>query len=213
MFTIDLLKGQGIPAKAGPEGILFGVLASAVPLILGLAMFGFYISDKIVTSVMEKEIANYEASMSRLSEAAELQKSYEKEKDAIERCLSEVASSIGNHCQWSPVLATLAENMPDSMVLTKLEVKQSSVKKKVPRKDDPKKMVDVSVPVRTMHMSLCGTSEDNYDQEVRDFRNRLRFSELLVSRLQDIRVAQGVDKLDGRAVVSYEIDCIFKPEL
>ncbi|UCF43546.1 MAG: hypothetical protein JSV99_01055 [Planctomycetota bacterium] len=213
MFTIDLLKGQGIPKKSGPEGILVAVATFAIPLVAGMVMFGFYVSDRIVTSVRKQEIANYQASIDGLSDAAELQESFTREKGLLGGCLSEVAGSLCSHSQWSGVLVTLVENMPDSMVLTKLEVKQSSVKKKVPQKDDPKKMIDISVPVRTLRMSVCGSSEQNYDDEIRDFRNRLRFSELLVSRLEDIRVAQGVEKLEDRDVVSYEIDCIFKPEL
>jgi hypothetical protein len=209
MFTIDLLKGRGLPVKSKPQGILVAVATFTVPLIVGMVMFGFYASDKIVTSVRQQEIANYQASIDRLSEAAEVQKSFEQERNLINGCLSEVGSSIGSHGQWSGVLVTLVENMPDS----KLEVKQSSIKKKVPQKDDPKKMVDISVPVRTLHMSVCGSWEEDYDEEIRDFRNRLRFSERLASKLEDIRVAQGVEKLEDRDVVSYEIDCVFKPEM
>jgi hypothetical protein len=213
MFTIDLLKGQGIPVKGRPEGVIVAVVTFVVPIIIGIVMFSFYVSDRIVTSVQKQEIANYQASIDGLSEAAELQRSFEKERDVINSSLSEVSFSIGGHSQWSPVLATLVENIPESMILTKLDVTQKSMKKKVPKKDNPKQMVDVSVPVRTLRMSVCGSSEQNYDKEIRDFRNRLRFSELLVSRLEDIRVAQGVEKFEGREVVSYEIDCIFKPEL
>jgi hypothetical protein len=213
MYTIDLLKGQGVPTKSGPKGVIVGVVTFAIPLIAGMVMVGFYVSDRIVTKVRQQEIASYQASIDKLSDAAELQKSFTAEKALLNGCLSEVASSLGNHSQWSGILVTLAENMPDSMMLTKLEVKQSSVKKKVPQKDDPKKMIDISVPVRTLHMSVCGNTAENYDEQVRDFRNRLRFSELLVSKLEDIRVAQGVEKLGDRDVTSYEIDCIFKPEL
>jgi hypothetical protein len=213
MFTIDLLKGQGVPKKSGPEGVVVAVATLAIPLVAGMVMVGFYVSDRIVTSVRQQEIASYQASINKLSEAAELQDSFTREKGLLDGCLSEVAGSLGQHSQWSGVLVTLVENMPDSMILTKLEVKQSSVKKKVPQKDDPKKMIDISVPVRTLHMSVCGSSEQNYEEEIRDYRNRLRFSEPLVAKLEDIRVAQGVDKLDDRDVVSYEIDCIFKPEM
>jgi Tfp pilus assembly protein PilN len=213
MFKIDLLKGQGIPAKSRPESIAIVAVAFAVPVITAIVMFGFYLSDRIVMSVQEQRIANYEANIGKLSDAAELQKSFEREKKAIRSCLSEVSSTIGRHTQWSGILATLVRNMPDSMVLTRLEAKRRSVKRKVPKKNEPGKMIDVSVPVRTLQMSISGSPDYNCDKAVKDFRNRLRFSSLLGPKLEDIRVSQKSDTLEGRDVVSYEIDCIFKPEL
>jgi Tfp pilus assembly protein PilN len=213
MFKIDLLKGQGIPAKSRPESIAIVAVAFAVPVITAIVMFGFYLSDRIVMSVQEQRIANYEANIGKLSDAAELQKSFEREKKAIRSCLSEVSSTIGRHTQWSGILATLVRNMPDSMVLTRLEAKRRSVKRKVPKKNEPGKTIDVSVPVRTLQMSISGSPDYNCDKAVKDFRNRLRFSSLLGPKLEDIRVSQKSDTLEGRDVVSYEIDCIFKPEL
>ena len=213
MFTIDLLKGQGIPIRSGPEGIAVAAVAFAVPIIIAIVMFGFYLSNSITMAVQRQDIVKYQAKADALSDAVELQKSFEKEKNAISSGLSEVSSSIGRHTQWTPVLVALVENMPDSMVLTKLEVKQRSVKRKVPGKDDPGKMVDISIPVRTLQMKVCGSAQSNCDKAVRDFRDRLRQSTLLGPKLEGIRVSQRFDTLRGRDVVSYEMDCAFKPGL
>jgi hypothetical protein len=213
MFTIDLLKGQGIPIKNRPWGVAIAALAFAVPILVAMAILGFYLSNKIVIRVARQEIVNYEKNIEALSDAVELQKSFEAEKNNINNCLSEVLSSMGRHTQWSPVLATVVENMPDSMVLTRLEVKQRSVNKKVPKKEDPNKMIDVSVPVNTLQMSVSGRLQANNDKAVKDFKDRLRLSALLAPKLEDIVVSQKSDTFEGQDVVSYEIDCIFKPEL
>ena len=213
MFTIDLLKGQGIPIKSGPEGIAIAAATFAVPIIIAIVMVGFYISNGIVMSIQKQEIVNYETHINTMSDAVELQKSCEQEKNIINSCLSEASFAAGRYIQWSPVLATLVKNMPDSVVLTKLEIKQRSVKRKIPAKDDPKKMTDISVPVRTLLMKVSGSPQSNCDKAVRDFQDRLRFSTMLGPKLEDIRVSQGFDTLGGQSVVSYGIDCIFKPEL
>jgi len=213
MFTIDLLKGQGLPVKSRPEGIAIAATTLAVPVIIAIVMFGFYLRNKIIISVQKQEIANYETKIAKLSDAVELQKSFENEKNAVSSCLSEVSTSISRHTQWSPVLTTLVKNMPDSVVLTELEVKQSSVKRKVPKKDDPKKMIDISVPVRTLQINVCGSPQSNCDKAVRDFRDRLRSSAFLGPKLENIRVSQRFGTLESRDVVFYQIDCIFKPEL
>jgi Tfp pilus assembly protein PilN len=213
MFTIDLLKGEGIPAKSRPEGIAIAATTLAVPVIIAIVMFGLYLRNKIIISVQKQEIANYETKIAKLSDAVELQKSFENEKNAVSSCLSEVSTSLARHTQWSPVLTTLVKNMPDSVVLTDLEVNQSSVTRKVPKKDDPQKMIDISVPVRTLQINVCGSPQSDCDKVVRGFRERLRSSTLLGPKLENIRVSQRFGTLESQDVVFYQIDCIFKPEL
>ena len=209
MFTIDLLKGQGIPIKRRPESIAITAITFAVPVIVAIVIFGCYLSNRIVISIQRQKAINYETKIGELSNAVKLQKSFEKEKNAINSYLSEVSSSIGRHTRWSPVLAVLAKSMPDSIILTRLEVDQKFIKRKAHKKND----TSVLVPVRTLHMSVTGSSQYNSDKVVRDFRNELRSSTLLGPKLEDIRVSQQVDTLEDKDVVSYEIDCIFKPAL
>ena len=98
-------------------------------------------------------------------------------------------------------------------MLTKLEVKWHTVKKKVAVKGDPEKKIDASVPVRALKLSVSGDPRYNCEQEVRAFRDRLRMSSVLGPRLEDIViVSQGFGQLGDRDVVSYEIDIIFKAE-
>jgi len=120
MFTIDLLKGECIPRKSTPESIATAVTAVVVPLIIAIAMFGFYVRNKIVISIQKHTIVNYETKIDELSDAIKLQKSFEKEKDTYSSCLSEVSSGLGRHTQWSPVLVTVVKNIPESVVLTGL---------------------------------------------------------------------------------------------
>ena len=213
MLTIDLLKGQGIPIKSRPEGVAVGTLTFAVPIIIAIVMFGYYLTSSIDISIKKQEIVRYETEIDKLSSAVKLQKSLNKQRNTIDNNLSEVASSINRYTQWSPILATLAENMPGSLVLTELDVKQRFEKRTVPKKDDPGKMVNISVSAKTLQMRISGALQSDCDKAVRDFRDSLLFSRRLGPKLEDIKVSQDIGKLDGQDVVSYQIDCIFKPEL
>jgi len=213
MFTIDLLKGQGIPKKTKLGGIVIAAVTIAIPTAVAIAMLGFYLCDGIVTSIKRQEIVRWEAKIGRLSEAIELQQSLENEKITYINCLSEVKSAIGRYTQWSPVLMTFVENMPDSVVLTTLEVKQRSIKRKVPKKDDPERMIDIDVPVRVLQAIICGNPQYNCDEAVKDFRDRLRSSAFLGPKLENIFVWPKADKFEGQDVVFYEMDCVFKPGL
>ncbi|HUU18902.1 MAG TPA: hypothetical protein VMW72_17255 [Sedimentisphaerales bacterium] len=213
MFTIDLLKGQGIPMKSSPGGIAIAAVTVAVPMTIAIIMFGFYLNNRTQASIKEQEIVRCQAEIDKLSGAVELQNSLEKEKIVYRNYLSEVNSSISRYIQWSPVLVTLVENMPDSVMLTKLEVKQHSVRKKVPNKDNPQEMIEKNVPVRILQMSVSGSPQQDCDKAVRDFRNRLRSSAFLESKLENIGVSQESETLEGRDVASYEIECVFKTGL
>ena len=213
MFTIDLLKGRGIPAKSRPRNIAVVAAAVVVPVTIAIAMFGFFLHNRIIISIKKNTIGNYETRISGLSDAIEMQKSFEEEKSAYCNCLSEVLSSLDRHTQWSPVLVTLVENMPDSVMLTALDVKQRSTRMKVRQKDDPAKMIDVFVPVRTLQMKVVGRPQTNCDEAIRDFSELLRSSSLLGPKLENIRISQGLGKIKDQEVVSYQIDCIFKPGL
>ena len=213
MFTIDLLKGEAVPAKSRPEGIAVAAVTFAVPIIIAIVMFSFYVSNIMNISIQKREVVRYKKKIDQLSDALKMQKSFEKEKNVINSCLTEASSSLTRHTQWSPVLRTLVENIPGSVVLTSLEVKQRSVKRRVPKKDDPKKMTNIFVPVRTLHISVCGRPQTNSDKAVRDFGDRLRSSALLGPKLENIKVSQGFDILQNQDVVSYKIDCVFKPGL
>lgn len=211
MFTIDLLKGQRVPAKSRPRNVAVGAAAVVAPIIIAIAMFGFYLRNRVVISIQKNAIANFKTKIAGMSDAIEHQKSFEQQKNAYNNCLTEVSGNLDRHTQWSPVLVTLVKNMPESVILTALDVKQRSTKIKVPQKDDPKKMIDASVPLRTLQMTVVGRPQSNCDEAIKEFSERLRSSSLLGPKLENIRIAQGVGKLEEEEIVSYQIDCIFKP--
>ena len=213
MFTIDLLKGQGVPLKSSPEGIAIVAISAIVPIIVAITMFGFYLDDKAQASISEQEIFRCQSEIDKLSDAVKLQESLEREKIHYGNCLSEVKSSIGKYTQWSAILVTLVENMPNSVMLTGLEVRQDSVRKKVPNPDNPQEMIDGSVPVKILRMSISGGPKYDCNKEVRDFQDQLQSSDFLRSMLENIVVSRESETLEGRDVASYEIDCVFKPRM
>jgi hypothetical protein len=213
MFTIDLLKGQGIPIRSGPERLLFAAATVAAPVATAIIVLGIYLSNAVAISVHHEGIAGYEGKIARpeLAEALAEQEAFEQKKGLINGYLAEVSTAIGRHTQWSPILRTVVEFMPASVILTKLEVKESSIKQQVPSKNDPTKMMEVSMPVRRLLMSVRTNTKSGCDRQVRDYRDQLRSSEVFGPRLENIVVDRNEDKLDGREVVSYQIDFEFKP--
>jgi Tfp pilus assembly protein PilN len=222
MFAIDLLKGQGRPARTKPQGVAIFVATFAVPMIVAMLMAGYYYRNKVLISIYQQDLAGYVTQTERLEDSLKLREALEKDKSAINGCLAEVAGSIGRHTQWSPILVAIVQNLPESVVLNSLEIKQSSIKRKAvvkasmstDSKDSKDKKADTSVAVRTLKLRVSGTPSYDCDRDVKAFRESLRASNVLGPKLEDVVIAsQGRDTLDGREVVSYDIDCIFKPGL
>jgi len=210
MFTIDLLKGQGIPAHSTPTGIIITIMSVIVPLVIAIALLSNYLNDKIVISVHTQRIKNYDSQMNKLTSAIEKEKSFKKQHNSLNNCMSEITSFYSKEIQWSPILAMLAKNIPNSVVLTELDVKENTVRKEVPNKNNPDEMVNVLVLTRTLKIFICGRTNSDCAQDVREFRDSLLFSDVLGQKLKDIQVSQKAATLEGRDVVLYEIDCIFK---
>jgi Tfp pilus assembly protein PilN len=216
MFAIDLLKGQGRPARTKPQGVAIFVATFAVPMLVAILMAGYYYRNKVTISIQKQNIAGYVTQTERLADTLKLRDVWEKDKSAISGCLADVADSIGRHTQWSPVLVAIVQNLPESVIINSLEVRQSSIKRKsvVKAGDNKDKQADTSVAVRTLKLRVCGNPSYDCDSEIKAFRDRLRASNVLGPKLEDVVIAsQGHDTLDGREVVAYDIDCVFKPGL
>lgn len=211
MFNIDLLKGQGLPVKTKPQGIAIFVATFAVPALVAILLGGYYVRNQVLVSVQKQKIISFENQTKKLADALKLKESFEKDKNTVNVCMTDVSDYLRGHFQWTPVLVTLVENLPDSVVLTNLEIKKSSIKRK-PAKGETVKKGDVTIPVRTLKMRVSATPSYNSELEVRAFRDKLRASKVLGPKLDDIVIAsQGHDTLDGRDVVCFDIDCVFKP--
>jgi hypothetical protein len=212
MLTIDLLKGQGVPIRSRPESIAITAMMVQVPLIIAIVLIGYYMHNNVVKSILEERVVNYEKRISRLSNVAAIQVAYEKEKEVVNGCLSEAATSVGKRTQWTPILIEVVKSMPDSILLTGINIREDNVKRKIPAQAGGSETVAI-VPIKILQINARESSELGYGRSIRDFQDRLRSSDLLGPRLDNINVSQEVDTFRGRDVVAYQINCAFKPEL
>jgi hypothetical protein len=211
MLTIDLLKGQGVPVRSNLDKIAFTVVALEIPIFIAIMLIGCYLSNNINISIKKQKIVNYEKMINKLSESAVLQNAFEKEKKSIEGSLSEVAATINNHNQWTPVLVEIVKTLPDSVLLKGISVKQDTIKKRMPKKGTGE-IVDVAVSVTILRIDVSEKSGLGREQPIRDFQDSLRSSAVIGSRLDNITISQGVETFKGQDFVSYQIDCVFKPQ-
>lgn len=214
MFTIDLLKGQGRPVRTKPQGVAIIVATFIVPVLVAIIFGGYYTRNSVVISVQKQNLNTLDLQIKRLSDAIKLKASGEKEKASLASCITDVATGIRRHTQWSETLMSLLENLPDSVIISSLEIQYNFAKRKVAAgaDDNADKQKDASVVVRVLKMKVNGNPAYNGDLEVRAFRDRLKASKVFGPKLEDVVItSQGQQNIDGRDVVTYDIECVFKP--
>lgn len=203
MFTVDLLKGQGVPLKTQPAGIAIVAAGIVVPFITVLIFIGIYLNNRVVIPIVERELAVCEQKMQTLSEGVKAQQTFYKERDSINASMPEAAAAVRKFTAWSPIIQTVAENMPGAMVLSRLDGKQNVAQ-------SGQGGAGGAFVTREVSMGISGKSLVNWGEEVKGFRNRLLESGTLKSRLQDVPVGQQSSKGSEKDSISYDLRMIFK---
>ncbi len=213
MFAIDLLRGKGLPIRSRPEGIVIVSFTLAVPLIAALVMVSCFLKTRIDISINNKAIKHIEKDISRYSDALAEKEKFTQQKSEFKECLFELSSSLENRMQWSPILVTLVEKLPVSAALARLEVKEDQIDVEKPSPDEPGELITVPAAQKHLKITLKSRPGQNCDASIKNFRNNLLTSPVLMPLLSEIRVSQGVERYAETNLFRYEMDCIFKPEL
>jgi hypothetical protein len=209
MLTIDLLKGSGIPTRSNPDKIALMAITVIIPVIIAVSMVGIYWKNTVLISVQKQNITNCEKSISRLSQVQMLLEKSEKEKKYRDDCLAEVAKSLAKYHQWTPAIIEVVKLMPDSIILSGLDIKQNNIRKTVPAKKGGAD-VEVTIPVTKLKITVTEKSASGHGQIIRKFQDDIRSSSIFGPLLDNIIVSQGIDTYKDQDVVSYQIECTFK---
>jgi hypothetical protein len=212
MYKIDLLKGQGVPIKHRRGGVVMIVATFAVPGLLFAAAYTQYVVNRVNISRIEARVTDRQNQIDRLRQAVVQRKQLEKQEGVMNDSIDEIAKQVVKHEQWSEVLKALVQNLPDSLMMSRIEVKQSSTTKMVPDPVDPNKTKTAAFASRTMLVSLLGNSRFNNIGLVRDYIHAVGETEPVASRISDIRISgQDNEKIGNNEWTRYDIDCVFKP--
>ena len=115
MYTIDLLKGEGVPIRSRPGGIVFACAVIAVPLIVGIAIVGICLERRVALSIQEQQLAKINGVIGTLSEVLATKHAMEAEKTEATHLLENVKTALANYTTWTPALVTLVEGMPKDL--------------------------------------------------------------------------------------------------
>ncbi len=212
MFTIDLLKGQGIPMRLTLQAVAVVAATALFPVVMGIAAFFYYTNSVVTLSVQQQQLAGYRAKMAKLSDDVAHKEAVEREISGHRSCLAEVNSLVVSHYQWSPVLANLVECIPESLVLRTLEIRDRSVKKKVQDPQNPNMMKEILVPAKTLVMNVRVAGGADSDA-VEQLQEELYGSDALGPMVENIVVSRQTETFEDHSVTSYDIDCMLRSKI
>lgn len=209
MHKIDLLKGQGIPAKTTTEGLIILAITVVVPIIVAAGMVDWYIRTKMAIGMNEREMVRAKEKIEEYAPHVKQKESLEKEINLMNSKLSEVSHSLEMFVQWSPIFVTLSENMPGPMVMRNLTAQSQNVRKTTRRNNDPNKPVVISVPERRLVVNISGSKLGSYDTTVQQYQERLNNSPVLKPKLKEIIPSKETGTDESDQAESYIMNIIF----
>lgn len=211
MFTIDLLKGRNLPEKGGWREMAIAYAAMSILIVCAIVVSRGYFTNK-KTMIEQEQIVNaYELRLKEMQGDKALADSIVSDSRSIRASLVDVGSALRRQVQWSDMLLAINDSLVDSLNINKLDVTVRKVQRAVPQKGDPNKKINISVPARTLVVSLFSHVGGNGDEAIRKFQKKLLKTEPFKKYVREIVIAlREPDTIDGREVIRYELNCIFK---
>ena len=209
MHTIDLLKGQGIPAKTTLGSAAMVVVIVVVPILIAAWMVDRYMQNETYIEIKQESIDAEQKTIDEFADDVKFKESMDQKQFAVNAKLSEVSSSLGRYIQWSPVLETLAEHMPDQMVMSGLKAESRTVQQQAASEEDPQR--EVTIIMRKLVRDISGSGKLDYGSLVKAYADSLKSSPVLKPKLEDIVFSQNRGRSVDDNTVSYTMDIKFKP--
>lgn len=210
MHTIDLLRGQGIPAKATLGSVAILAVMVAVPILAGAVLLDRYLHNREIIAISQQGITKAQETIDRYATDVKLQEQMEQKRSNVNKRLTEVKSYLGDYVQWSPILITLAENMPREMVISKLAAEVRRGRERSFQNNDPNRPTNINTTKRTLTLDISGGEMGSYDAIVRDYGDRLKSSPVLGPKLENVIVSQRTGQTGNEKTVIYTMNLIFK---
>jgi hypothetical protein len=208
MHNIDLLKGQGVPPKATTGGIMILTVMVIVPILVAAGMLDWYLQTGIDIEMTQQKIATAEETITTHASDVKLKHSLEEEIMLLNSKLTEISRALDIFIQWTPVLVTVAENMPRPMIMRDLTAQSQSTRRTTRRRVDPNKPIDIPIPERSLVMNINGSKPGSYYQTVQQYQERLNNSPALKNKIKEIvpstEAGTGTDQTE-----SYIMNIIF----
>ena len=212
MFSIDLLKGKGLPKTIDLKQSALKALPIVIPVLVITVFASAYQNNKTTLQAKQQLLRNNQQQIAlHTDDMTEYNKRNIKIK-GMQKCLNDISKAMRYRVQVSDVLVELVQALPDTIFVYEMELDRNAAREKVqdPDTGDVKQHLVVR---RKLNLILCGFDADRSDAAVQKYVNTLTQSPLLSEVFSAIKPsARRQGHVDDRAVIYYEIECTLREQ-
>ena len=212
MFSIDLLKGKGLPEEIDPKRLILKALPILIPVLAVTLFASAYQHDRASLRDQQQLLSSNQQQLALHTEdIAEYNKINSKIK-GMQKCLNDISRAMAYRVQVSEVLVELAQALPNNIFVYEMNLDRKSVQEKVQNPDSGEVKRRLVVR-RKLELVLCGYDADRSDAAVQEYVNVLKQSPLLAEIFTEIKPsARQQGEVDGRPAIYYEIQCVLREQ-
>jgi hypothetical protein len=211
MITIDLLKGDGVPAKSKPGGVALRIMPFLVPVIAAVVMMNNYQRNVYLAESLDQSMKTIRAKVAANEDVAARLAKIDEETKRYENYLEEVSGNIDGHMQWSPILAEIGKQLPGEVSISRLKVTRKAERKAVPQAEDQWTSRNVNGHRFTMQITAEIRDVNNDVDYVQEFIRKFRQTPEMDEQIEDMYVVSQKMVADSTpASMIYEIECVFR---
>ena len=212
MFSIDLLKGKGLPEKLDLKRSLLKALPILISVLAVTLFASAYQNDKVSLRDQQQLLSSSQQQLTLHTEdIAEYNKLNVKIK-GMQKCLNDISRAMTYRIQVSEVFVELSQALPENIFVYEMNLNRKSVQKKI-QDPDSGNVTQHLVVRRKLELVLCGYDADQSDVAVQEYVNVLKRSPLLAEIFTEIKPsARQQGEVEDRPAIYYEIECTLREQ-
>lgn len=207
MFTIDLLKGKGLPLKSKPVMVAIAVVPVLIPLLTTTVMAVCCLQNRTVMQTQNNIIQDNQQKTMTYTDDLKLYHSVNNQIAEYQTRLKQIDRALSFRIQMTPLVIELISSLPDSLTITKFDLARNQERKKETDAETGNASYVTAIQ-RKLKLSVGGTANTTTDQAAEQYVQLLRNSKSLTDLFSDVQiVSRSNGTLDGRNCAFYEIEC------
>ena len=207
MFSIDLLKGKGLPHRSSPQCALMKAASFLIPVMAVMAWAASYQHDCTLAAERKADAQENQAVIEAASKDIKTFQQVNSSAADMSRCLADLTAALTYRVQVSDLLVAFVQDLPDEIIIYEMDMDREAVMEKVKNTQNNTMEQHLAVE-RELKLTLCGFAQENSDQLVQNYVDRLKQSDILSTVFADIKpTAQQRGVVDGQPATYYEIEC------
>ncbi|MHC4855068.1 MAG: hypothetical protein ACYS72_01530 [Planctomycetota bacterium] len=212
MFSIDLLKGKGLPQKLDVRKSALKAVPILIPLLAMGVFAASYQRNASMLRAQRQALAGNQRQIAQYTKDVMEYNKIDTQIKGLEKCLNDISKALSYRIQVSDLLTELVQALPESIFIYEMNMSRNAVNEKI-QQENSAEVKQRLVVRRHLKLVLCGYDPEKSDVAVQDYVSELEKSPLLTGLFVEMKPsARQQGEVDGRPAIYYEIDCVLREQ-